>query len=83
MSHLQSSASNLLLRTLSPEDYALLAPHFELEELALRKVIYEPGKPIERVYFIEGASRPSSPGRKAATWSKSASLGTKACPVRP
>jgi CRP-like cAMP-binding protein len=54
MSFSQSSTSNLLLRTLSAEDYELLQPHFEREALPLRKVLYEPGESIDRVYFIEG-----------------------------
>jgi CRP-like cAMP-binding protein len=44
----------LLLRALSPPDYALIEPQLERVPLALGKSIFEPNEPIELVYFPEG-----------------------------
>lgn len=49
----QASTTNLLLRCLSPADYALLEPGFERAVLPLGTVLYEPGVPVERVHFLE------------------------------
>lgn len=49
----QASCANLLLRALSPDDYALLAPHLERAELPLRAVVVEADTPVERVHFPE------------------------------
>lgn len=49
----QASCANLLLRALSPDDFALLAPHLERSELPLRTVVVEVDTPVERVHFPE------------------------------
>ena len=49
----QSSTPNLLLRVLSPDDYALIAPHLERSALPLRTVLIEVDVPVERVHFME------------------------------
>ncbi|WGJ13260.1 Crp/Fnr family transcriptional regulator [Methylocapsa sp. D3K7] len=46
---------NSLLAALSPEDHALLAPHFKEMALKMGTVLQEPETPIEFVYFpLEG-----------------------------
>lgn len=49
----QALTANLLLRALSPDDYALLAPHLQHAELPLRTALIRPGQPVDRVHFIE------------------------------
>lgn len=49
----QSNLQNRLLRALSPEDFALLAPRLEPLALPKGKVLIEPHEPIEHVTFIE------------------------------
>src|SRR5258706_15206411 len=44
---------NLLLRALGPADYALLEAHLEPIMLAVKAPLFDPHKPIERVYFLE------------------------------
>jgi len=44
---------NLLLRALGPADYALLEAHLEPVTLPLKAPLFDPHKPIERVYFLE------------------------------
>jgi len=44
---------NRLLGALSAADAALLAPHLEPREFAVRHVFEEPNRPIKYVYFIE------------------------------
>jgi CRP-like cAMP-binding protein len=44
---------NQLIARLRPEDWALLAPHFEPIALKERQVVEVPGKPIAYVHFIE------------------------------
>jgi CRP-like cAMP-binding protein len=39
---------------MSPDDLALLAPHFEKMTLTPHQVLTMPGQPIEHVYFLEG-----------------------------
>jgi CRP-like cAMP-binding protein len=48
-----SSPKNLLLQTLRPVDYALLEAHLEPVTLPLKAPLFDPNKPIERVYFLE------------------------------
>lgn len=43
--------ANRLLQRLPRAEYARVAPHFELVDLAPRHVIYEPHEPITHVYF--------------------------------
>ena len=50
----QSTLCNILLRTLSAADFALLAPHLSRGHLTRRQVIVAPNAPIEHVYFPEG-----------------------------
>ncbi len=45
---------NLLLRSLSPEDYARLEPHFSRVSLERRKKLVETDIPFDQVYFPEG-----------------------------
>ena len=48
----QSSAHpNQLLAALPPDEYQGLAPSLEVLSLPVRQVLYEPGEPIEYVYF--------------------------------
>ena len=56
MSFPQSSTPNILLRSLSVDDYALLKPHLERSHLTLNQRLYEPNQPIERVYFPESGA---------------------------
>ncbi len=49
----QSSTPNLLLRAMSPDDYALIGPYLERSALPLRTVLIEADVPIERVHFLE------------------------------
>ncbi len=49
----QSDLHNRLLRVLSAEDFALLAPRLEPIALPRSKVLIEPHEPIEHVVFIE------------------------------
>ena len=44
---------NRLLRSLSAQDFALLAPHLELINLPMKAVIEEPGKDVDFVVFLE------------------------------
>ncbi len=55
MSHsTERYTSNILLSTLSPEDLALLKPHFTREEMTHRKTLVPANQPIECVWFLEG-----------------------------
>jgi CRP-like cAMP-binding protein len=49
-----SSTRNLLLRALSPPDFALLEPHLARVALKIHFPLYERNEPIEQVYFLEG-----------------------------
>jgi len=42
---------NRLLDSLSPAEQAGLAPHLEQVRLELKELLFEPGKPIDSVYF--------------------------------
>ncbi len=44
---------NRILAALPPEELARIEPHLELVELPLRKVLIDPNRPIEHVYFVE------------------------------
>ena len=46
-------SSNKLLSSLSTSDFDLLAPHLESVTLGLRKMLEQPNKKIEAVYFPE------------------------------
>ena len=48
-----SASSNKLLSSLSTSDFDLLAPHLESVTLGLRKMLEQPNKKIEAVYFPE------------------------------
>jgi CRP-like cAMP-binding protein len=43
--------NNQLLIALPPEEYQRLAPHLESMSLPLHQVLYEPGEPVNYVYF--------------------------------
>jgi CRP-like cAMP-binding protein len=43
--------NNQLLIALPPEEYQRLAPHVESISLPLHQVLYEPGEPVNYVYF--------------------------------
>jgi CRP-like cAMP-binding protein len=45
--------SNSILGQLSPGHLADLRPHLQSVDLDVRKVIYEPNRPVEDVYFVE------------------------------
>jgi CRP-like cAMP-binding protein len=49
----QCSVHNRLLQALSPDDFALIAPHLEFAALPRGTVLIEPNEPIEHVYFLE------------------------------
>ena len=49
----QSYTRNLLLRTMSAEDFAQLQPMLERVELQRGDFLFEPNEPIENVYFLE------------------------------
>ncbi|HEY8571791.1 Crp/Fnr family transcriptional regulator [Phenylobacterium sp.] len=42
---------NRLLASLPAEDYALIAPHLTAVELERGRLLYDPGDPIETIYF--------------------------------
>jgi CRP-like cAMP-binding protein len=44
---------NSLLQRLSPGDLALLEPHWERQELPIRRDFERPNRPVQAVYFIE------------------------------
>lgn len=44
---------NRILAALPPEELARIQPHLELMELPLRRVLIDPNRPIEHVYFVE------------------------------
>jgi len=49
----QSTVLNRLLSSLSPSDFALLAPHLEPLDLPVNKVVVGANKPIDHAYFLE------------------------------
>ena len=49
----QNKVKNLLLRALSPDDFALLAPHLVAVDLPVKKALVEPLVPIMTAWFIE------------------------------
>ena len=49
----KSAVRNLLLRAMSPDEFARLKPHLEPIILTLKQVLVEANQPIEHVYFIE------------------------------
>jgi CRP-like cAMP-binding protein len=49
----QTKIKNLLLRSLAPNDFALLAPNLTTLDFPIRKPLVEPLVPIETVWFIE------------------------------
>ena len=49
----RAEVRNRLLAKLSPEDWALVAPHLEMVALKERQVVEVPHKPITHVYFME------------------------------
>jgi CRP-like cAMP-binding protein len=53
MSVPQSSTRNILLRAMSPDDYAHLEPHFKRIPLPVRLQLHAAGRAIEHVYFPE------------------------------
>jgi CRP-like cAMP-binding protein len=51
MQRLLLALQNSLLAALPPEDYGLLAPHLAQVDLERGRLLYDPGDPIETVYF--------------------------------
>ena len=49
----QSSVRNRLLRAMSADDFALLAPHLQHCQAKKGAVLFEPNVPIETVWFME------------------------------
>ena len=49
----KSAVRNLLLRAMSPDEFARLKPHLEPITLSLKQVLVEANQPIEHVHFIE------------------------------
>lgn len=52
----QASVRNLLLRSLSAEDFALAAPHLSRGQLAFSEGLFEADTPIRTVYFPESGT---------------------------
>jgi CRP-like cAMP-binding protein len=53
MSSNRRDSANLLLRALSDQDYALLAPNLRRTQLRVRQNLVERNQPIEQVYFFD------------------------------
>jgi CRP-like cAMP-binding protein len=49
----KSAVRNLLLRAMSPDDFARLKPHLEPVTLIMKEVLVEVNQPIEHVHFME------------------------------
>lgn len=49
----QHAVRNLLLQSLAPDDFDMLAPFLECRPLARRQQLIEPGEPIAHVWFPE------------------------------
>ena len=49
----QSAVRNRLLKALSADDFARLAPHLEPQQIKLREVLVKPNEPISHAFFIE------------------------------
>ncbi|SFR75744.1 cAMP-binding domain of CRP or a regulatory subunit of cAMP-dependent protein kinases [Sphingomonas jatrophae] len=49
----QAGIGNLLLASLNPDDFALLAPHLQRVQLELNSVIAQAGAPIDTLFFPE------------------------------
>lgn len=49
----QATTLNRLLKTLTPDDFASLAPHMEAVPGALRQILIAANQPITHAYFIE------------------------------
>jgi CRP-like cAMP-binding protein len=49
----QSTVRNLLLRAMSADDFALLAPHLERCSAGKGDILFEKDQPIETVWFLE------------------------------
>lgn len=47
------ATANRLLTALAPHDWALLAPHLRRHTLEQHKILETPGKPVERVWFLD------------------------------
>jgi CRP-like cAMP-binding protein len=54
MNYSQSETGNILLSTMTPDDYALLEPHFERVDLPFGFQIQKARHKIDHVYFPEG-----------------------------
>lgn len=52
----QASIGNILLRTMLPDDFALIAPQLTRIPLPVRLQLHEAGRTVERVYFPEGGT---------------------------
>jgi CRP-like cAMP-binding protein len=53
MKNAQSEIGNILLHTMAPADYRLLAPRLQRIDLPIRLQLHEAGRKIEHVYFPE------------------------------
>ncbi|TXR46369.1 Crp/Fnr family transcriptional regulator, partial [Phyllobacterium endophyticum] len=49
----QSTTTNILLNSLSPDDFALLEPHFQFRSFALKEYIERAGQPISHAVFLD------------------------------
>src|SRR5919106_6748672 len=47
----EQAIPNRILRSLEPEVYERLLPHFELVRFPLGRVVHEPGQRLDQVYF--------------------------------
>jgi CRP-like cAMP-binding protein len=52
---LHLSTKNIILNSLSREEYQRLLPHLEPVELALSQILYQADEPIDYVYFLNSA----------------------------
>lgn len=51
MQRLYHPVQNRLLAALPPEDYGLVAPHLSQVDLERGRLLYEPGDPVDMIYF--------------------------------
>ena len=47
------TSRNRILTSLGEQEYAQLQPHLELASLDVREIVYDVGRPIEYVFFVE------------------------------
>ncbi len=77
-------SSNRLLNALAPADHALIAPHLTLVELEKGRLLFDPGDPIDTVWFPHNAvislitQMADGAGVESATIGREGALGLQA-----